>query len=140
MSQTGSIPSQLIREMIGAGYIKSQDEIFIQPASIDLSISDEIYEMKGSYLPQKGESLRSIIAHGSVKKHSIKDPFLAHTAYLVRLRESLALPPLIHACASNKSSSGRINLRARLLADGVSQFDHLPIGYKGELWVEVITK
>ncbi len=141
MSQThGAIPMQMIREMIAAGYIESADPTAIQPASIDLTLTDEAYRMRGSYLPRKGETMRDIIARGALYPHALERPLEQNGIYLVRLKESLRLPPGISATASNKSSSGRINLRGRLLADGIPRFDDVPANYNGQLWIELIPK
>lgn len=139
-TEYGAIPMQTIREMMGAGYIIGSREEHLQPASIDLSISDEAYRMRGSYLPRSNESIRDIVKRGTLYKHVWDRPLEVNSTYLIRLNESLALPPGIHATTSNKSSSGRINLRGRLLADGVPRFDDIPAGYKGSLWIEVLPK
>lgn len=140
MEKQGAIPYQLIKEMIAADYISGANENHLQPASLDLTITDEAYRLKGSYLPRLGESIHEIIAHGSLFKHSLDRPLEQNGIYLIKLAESLHLPPGIRATASNKSSSGRINLRGRLLADGVTRFDEVPAGYKGSLWIEVVPK
>jgi dCTP deaminase len=139
-TEHGAIPMQMIREMAGAGFILGSREEHLQPASIDLSLSDEAYRMRGSYLPRSGENIGDIVKHGSLYKHTWDRPLEVNGTYLVRLNESLALPPGVRATTSNKSSSGRINLRGRLLADGVPRFDDVPAGYKGGLWIELLPK
>ncbi len=131
---------QLIREMIGANYIRGAKPEHIQPASLDLSVSDECYRLRGSYLPRLGEPVSDLLGNGALYKHSLDRPLEVDGIYLIRLNESLELPPGIHATTSNKSSSGRINLRGRLLVDGVPRFDDVPAGYAGALWIEVSPK
>jgi dCTP deaminase len=141
MAQTyGAIPYQMMREMMEANYIQGAQTENLQPGSLDLTVTDEAYRMKGSYLPRTGETIEALIKHGSLFRHSLEHPLEKDGVYLIRLQERLNLPPGIHASVSNKSSSGRINLRGRLLADGVSKFDEIPPGYQGSLWIEVITK
>ncbi|MSR85202.1 2'-deoxycytidine 5'-triphosphate deaminase [Candidatus Uhrbacteria bacterium] len=148
----GAIPYQLLREMIEAGYIQGSAIEALQPASLDLTLTDEIYRMRGSYLPRLGESIQEILNRGALFRHDVIRPLEQNGIYLIKLAETLALPPGIHATSSNKSSSGRINLRGRLLADGVPRFDEIPArssdergsptaaGYHGSLWLEVIPK
>ncbi|MFZ2803940.1 MAG: 2'-deoxycytidine 5'-triphosphate deaminase [Patescibacteria group bacterium] len=136
----GAIPRQLILEMMEAGYITGATVETVQPSSLDLSVTEEIYRMRGSYLPKKTETVEDIIAHGALYKHSLDRPLEVDGTYLIKLKESLALPNGVYACTSSKSSSGRINLRTRLLVDRVAKFDSVPVGYKGPLWLEVITK
>ncbi|MDO8584243.1 MAG: 2'-deoxycytidine 5'-triphosphate deaminase [bacterium] len=136
----GAIPFQMIRDMMEAGYVEHASPEAIQPASLDLTVSDEVYRLRGSYLPRPGEPIRHIIEIGTLFPHPIERPLEKDGIYLVRLQETLKLPPGVRAAASNKSSSGRINLRGRLLADGVPRFDDIPAGYQGSLWLEVSPK
>lgn len=136
----GAIPRQLIAEMAEAGYIVGSAAETLQPSSLDLRLTEEIYRMRGSYLPNVGEKIADIVSRGSLYRHDMTRPLEVDGTYLVRLNESLALPPGIHATVSSKSSSGRINLRTRLLADRVPRFDSVPRGYKGSLWIEVMPK
>jgi dCTP deaminase len=57
--------------------------------------------------------------------------------YLIPLLESLALPAHISAIANPKSSTGRLDVFTRVIADGVTAFDQIPKGFKGQLWLEV---
>lgn len=136
----GAIPRQLIAEMIEAGYITGSAPEALQPSSLDLRITDEAYRMRGSYLPKPGERIDDIIAHGALYRHGLERPLEVDGTYLIRLQESLVLPPGISATVSSKSSSGRVNLRTRLLADRVARFDSVPRGYCGSLWIEVMPK
>ncbi len=136
----GAIPRQLIAEMMQAGYVKNGNAEALQPSSLDLRITDEAYRMRGSYLPKPGERIADIITHGALYRHGLDRPLEVDGTYLVRLEESLALPAGIHATVSSKSSSGRINLRTRLLADRVARFDSIPRGYAGSLWIEIMPK
>lgn len=136
----GAIPRQLIAEMMEAGYVTGAAAAAIQPSSLDLTIADDAYRMRGSYLPKKSESVEDIIHHGALYKHPLDRPLEVNGTYLIKLAESLALPYSVHATTSSKSSSGRINLRTRLVVDRTPRFDSVPAGYKGPLWLEVIPK
>jgi len=51
--------------------------------------------------------------------------------------ESLALPRGIAAFANPKSSTGRIDVFTRVISDFGTEFDKLPSGYKGPLYIEI---
>lgn len=132
----GAFPSQYIRKLIHEGGVVGADLTNIQPSSLDLSLSEEAYHMPGIFLPQPGESIRSLIKSGGGEAWDLSKPLPLRGVFFVRLRESLKLPStIIFAYANNKSSTGRINLQTRLICDGVSQFDKVPRGYSGELWL-----
>ncbi len=137
---SGALAYQHIRSLIDARHIFGASPTHLQPSSLDLSLSQEIYRMRGSYLPRTGERVRTLIKEGSLYETSFNEPLELNSIYLVRLNETLVLPPSIYAFTNNKSSTGRVNLQTRLLLDGVSAFDSIPAGYTGELWLEIIPK
>ncbi|MEO5928105.1 MAG: 2'-deoxycytidine 5'-triphosphate deaminase [Patescibacteria group bacterium] len=138
VNRPGAIPFQLVREMMASGYIRDADPNAIQPSSLDLTVTNEVYRLRGSYLPRPGERVEDIAKHASLYKTNLDLPLEIGGVYLVRLQESLELPLSIRASSSNKSSSGRIDLRSRLLADGVARYDSIPAGYIGSLWLEIV--
>lgn len=133
----GALPSQIIAELIEKNEIAGSAPAHIQPSSLDLAITDEIYEVDGVILPKRGESIQDIIEAAHGKRRSLAEPLRCKHVYCMRCAETLALSRSIYAYANNKSSTGRINLQVRLVCNGVSRFDHIPKGYTGELWVFV---
>ena len=57
--------------------------------------------------------------------------------YVVPLLEHLSLPDSISGIANPKSSTGRLDIFTRLIADDCEIFDHVPDGYKGPLYAEI---
>lgn len=139
-NKIGAFPAQYIKKMVEGGEIINVDKNNIQPASIDLSISEEGYRMKGVFLPRKNESAREIVKEESLYKINLNNPLEKNGIYLIKLNESLNLPEDVFALSSSKSSVGRVDLQTRLIVDGYSRFDSVPAGYQGELWLQVIPK
>jgi dCTP deaminase len=139
-NKIGVFPSQYIRKMIKEGEILNANENNIQPASIDLSVSDEGYRMKGTFLPKENENVRDIIKNESLYRINLDNPFEKNGVYLIRLNESLNLSESKFAFSSSKSSTGRIDLQTRLIVNNYSRFDNVPAGYQGELWLQIIPK
>src|SRR3979490_1114109 len=83
-------------------FVESQ----IQPASLDLRLGDVAYRVRASFLPGPGATVAERI--DELKLHEIDLTDVAvletHWCYMLRLRESLALPPDIVAAANPKSS------------------------------------
>lgn len=140
IKKTGALPSQFISEMLKRGEIVNSKTDNVQPASIDLNISDEGYRIKGTFLPRRGEKVRDIIKNESLYKIDFDNPLEKNGVYLIRLNEQLKIPNDIYAFASSKSSTGRVDLQTRLIVDDNSRFDDVPSGYAGELWLQVIPK
>jgi dCTP deaminase len=142
-NKVGVLPSQHIKGMVEKGEILNVDVDNIQPASVDLSISDEGYRMKGTFLPGENESVRDIIENESLYRIDLDNPLEKNGVYLIRLNESLDFSEDSEdkfAFSSSKSSTGRVDLQTRLVVDNYSRFDSVPAGYKGELWLQVIPK
>jgi dCTP deaminase len=137
MSKTGVLPSQDIRKLMEATCIKDILEAHINPASLDLPLSDEAYRLVSIFLPKKGERVRDLIKEVRGKLCDLAAPLEVGVPYLIRIAGSFNLPQSAYGYANPKSSTGRINLFCRVVADGVPMYDHLPHGYKGEMWVMV---
>jgi len=60
--------------------------------------------------------------------------------YIVPLLERLALPDAIAAAANPKSSTGRLDVFTRVIADETRGFDRIEAGYCGPLYAEISPK
>lgn len=143
MTQLGVFPDAALAKAVEAGIIHpgaplAEDQI--QPASIDLRLGETAYRLRASFLPGRGvtvaDRLRSdLVMHqidlraGAVLEKGC--------VYLVPLQETLALPDDLHGAANPKSSTGRIDVFTRMIADGATMFDYAPPGYVGPLWAEI---
>jgi dCTP deaminase len=147
----GTLEVEALHQLVAAGHIHAPGGIRpqqIQPASIDLTLSEEAYRMPGSILPLAGDGLRpGEQVRELVRGLALERVDLSASAclgrdqvYFVRLRESVALPAGMEAYANGKSSTGRIDLATRVLSDGSPRYDRVPAGYAGELWIELIPR
>lgn len=135
-STKGVLASQEIRELIHKGHIKHADEKSIRPASLDLTITSEVYRLEEMFLPKSGETIRDILKNARPSAHHLSHPLERNVLYLARLQEHLSLPDGIHCVCNPKSSTGRVDIQVRVLADGVPRYDAvMPGGYDGDLWL-----
>ena len=142
LTRTGILPSQAIRALIAAGEIRGAPEIEsaqIQPASLDLRLGKVAYRIRASFLPGPDATVRDKLAE--LKFHEIdltKGAVLeAGCVYLVPLIEQLKLRSTIAAFANPKSSTGRLDVFTRLIADRQDSFDAVEEGYAGPLFAEI---
>ncbi len=110
----------------------------IQPASLDLRLGRRAWRMRASFLP----GARSVA--DAIEMHALHEIDLGPGAvletgcvYVAELAESLALPPDIAAAANPKSSTGRIDVFTRVIADRARAFDTVEAGYHGPLFAEI---
>ena len=141
-SRSGILPSQGIRALITSGAIKLAEPILdtqLQPASLDLRLGPVAYRVRASFLPGPGASVHSKLDHLQLHTISLSQGAVLETGcvYIVPLLESLALAPDIAASANPKSSTGRLDVFTRVIADGVAAFDQVPAGYHGPLYAEI---
>ena len=142
---TGTLGLDELRELVATQAITAPNGITpaqIQPASIDLTLGDEAYRLPGSVLPLAGETIRDLVRDLALERLDLSKPTCLgrDQVYLVRLRERLRLPPGMEAYANSKSSTGRVDLATRVLADGSSRYDRIPAGYEGDLWLELVPR
>jgi len=139
----GVFPSQWLEVMLERGHVDgSEGADRVQPSSLDLTLADEAYAVPGSMLPLAGEGVRSLVRSYARRAIDLSEPsvFVRGEVYVVRLAETLHLPPDVGAYANSKSSTGRIDLQTRLLTSGNPRYDKVVRGYDGELWLELIPK
>lgn len=145
LAAAGTFETVGLRALVGAGHVSSSVGIAdgqIQPASIDLCLDVEAWRMPGSILPIRDERVRDLVERLGLERLDLSRPtsLARNQVYLVRLREQFALPPGLAAYANGKSSTGRVDLATRVLADGSPRYDRIPPGYHGELWLELIPR
>ena len=110
----------------------------IQPSSIDLTLSDECYQIKSSFLSPKQlirRKLPEIIIHEiDLSKKKI---FKKNQTYLVRLNENLNLDNNIKGLCNPKSSTGRLDIFCRTVLNFTDEYEKIPKNYNGEIFLEI---
>ena len=142
MTDRGVLPSQTLRRMIGRGSIASSVPVMadqIQPASLDLRLGSVATRVRASFLSGHGRSVADRIAEFEMHRMDLTDGAVLEKGcvYLVPLMESLRLPTGVGAVANAKSSTGRLDLLTRTIADGGTEFDRIAEGYEGPLYAEI---
>jgi len=143
--KTGILPSQEIRELIHNGKIRSTVEISdaqIQPASIDLRLGNVAYRVQASFLPGRASTITTKINDLKLAELDLSKPQLLErgAVFVIPVVESLALPSDISGAANPKSTTGRLDIFTRLVTDGGDEFEQVPKGYSGELYVEIVSR
>ena len=138
----GILPAQAIRALIEANRIRLSEPVAsgqVQPASLDLRLGRVAYRVRASFLPTPGATLDSKLGELSLHTIDISGGAVLETGcvYVVPLIEALELPADIAASANPKSSTGRLDVFTRIIADGVPSFDTIPAGFKGRLYAEI---
>jgi dCTP deaminase len=138
----GILPSQSIETLIAEGAVKLADHIAdkqLQPASLDLRLGNIAYRVRASFLPRPGEKISAKLDDLQLHAISLSQGAVLETGcvYVAPLLESLALPEDLCGATNPKSSTGRLDVFTRVIADGVSAFDQIPAGYSGTLYAEI---
>ncbi|MFN3352279.1 MAG: 2'-deoxycytidine 5'-triphosphate deaminase [Brevundimonas sp.] len=137
----GILPRQAIQALLDQGAIQSEspfDADQVQPASLDLRLSDEAWRVRASFLPGD-RRVETRIADVVMHKLELTGGAVLEKGcvYIVRLQERLRLPKGLNARANPKSSTGRVDVFVRLLTDAGAGFDDVAEGYEGPLYLEV---
>ncbi|MEM9971579.1 MAG: 2'-deoxycytidine 5'-triphosphate deaminase, partial [Pseudomonadota bacterium] len=111
----------------------------IQPASLDLRLGTKAYRVRASFLPGRGRRVEARLDDLTMHVIDLTAGAVLEKGcvYVVPLLESLALPAGMSGAASAKSSIGRLDLLTRIITDGGTEFDRVPDGYDGPLYVEI---
>ena len=138
----GIVPAHIISRFGETGVIVSDttfDADQIQPASLDLRLGKVAYRVRASFLPGKDHSVVDRLQQLALHEISLEEGAVLETGcvYIVPLLESLNLPKDVSAAANPKSSTGRLDIFTRVIADKAQEFDKIPAGYSGKLYAEI---
>ena len=144
----GILPAQSIRALISSRVISAPESLPItdnqvQPASVDLRLGSQAFHVRASFLPGKSATVLAKIQSGLlIDTIDLRQPTLLtpNSVYIIKLVESLNLPADISGIANPKSTTGRLDIFTRLIAEHGDEFERVPRGYSGELYVEVVTR
>jgi dCTP deaminase len=144
LSGAGILPIQALRGLIERGEVTPDEPLLanqLQPASLDLRLGNAAFRVRASFLPGPTSTVASKLEDKALQLHSFhlsQDAVLEPgCVYVVPLLERLALPAQISAATNPKSSTGRLDVFTRAIADRVSSFDLIPPGYHGPLYAEI---
>jgi dCTP deaminase len=138
----GILPDRAIAALFETGAIvaaRPRDADQIQPASLDLRLGTKAYRARASFLPGRGRTVAEKLQRFALHEIDLTPGTVLETGcvYLVPLMESLKLPPGMTAAANPKSSTGRLDIFTRVITDGAQEFDKVPEGYEGPLFIEI---
>jgi dCTP deaminase len=111
----------------------------IQPASLDLRLGARAFRVRASFLPGRETPVRTKLDRLKLHEVDLSEGAVLETGcvYIVPLMERLALPAGLSASTNPKSSTGRLDIFTRVMVDGGQEFDKVPAGYHGELYIEI---
>ena len=125
-----------IRSIQSSIIIKSSQ---LQPASLDLTLSNKCYRIKASFIPNN-VSISSILKKLVLTKIDLNKEFLLEKGciYLCELNERLKLPSDVKAKSNPKSTTGRLDIFTRIITENGSEYDYIDYNYNGKLYLEII--
>ena len=113
----------------------------LQPSSIDLTLSNECYEIKSSFL-SPNDTVRNKLKNFIKKPIKLQDGYILkkNIIYLIKLNEELRLTKNIFGKCNPKSSTGRLNIFCRTILDYCDEYEKIPFEYNGEIFLEVTSR
>ena len=142
---TGILPYQDIVKLVNGARINATaavEDAQIQPASLDLRLGATAWRVRASFLPGKDTPVAAKIERMMMHKIDLTQPtvFERGCVYIAELMEELRLPADISGKSNPKSSTGRLDIFTRLIADGGTEFESVPEGYRGKLYLEIVPR
>lgn len=143
--ERGILPRQWLQKAIDQDIIRSDrlkiPDKNLQPASLDLRLGEKAYRLRCSFLPEE-QRVEDKLSEYSMGEIDLRDGAILerNRPYLIPLVEELELPADISAKANPRSSTGRLDIFTRVITDRSHRFDEIPTGYKGQLYLEVVSR
>ena len=146
--KAGVLPDHALRGAARDGWISASTpltDIQFQPSSLDLRLGPVAYQLRASFLPYREPVQTRLRQNDFTDVDLVIDElsltsgatFQRGSVYLVPLQESLALPRDVRGRCDPKSTTGRLDIFTRVIADDTARFDEIEAGYHGPLYVEV---
>lgn len=141
-NEAGILADADIAELFTNGALRSErplDADQIQPASLDLRLGAKAYRVRASFMPGRDTPVMDKLERLKLHEIDLSAGAVLETGcvYIVPLLESVQLTPELSAAANPKSSTGRLDIFTRVIVDGAQEFDKVPAGYQGPLYLEV---
>ena len=113
----------------------------LQPSSMDLTLSNECYEIKSSFL-SPNTNVREKLKKFFIKRINLDKSYIfkKKKTYLVKLNENLNLSKALFGKCNPKSSTGRLDIFCRTILNFSNEYEKIPKGYKGELFLEITSQ
>lgn len=111
----------------------------IQPASLDLRLGAKAWRVQASFLPGADHKVTDKLADLAMHEIDLTDGAVLEKGcvYIAELMEQVHLPDGLTAIANPKSSTGRLDVFTRMIADYADEFEMAPAGYSGTLYAEI---
>ena len=147
-ARPGVLPYHALRAAARDGWITAGTplaDVQFQPSSLDLRLGAVAYQLRASFLPYRQPVLTRLTQKDFTDVDLVIDELSLTSGatlqrgsvYLVPLQESLALPREVRGRCNPKSTTGRLDIFTRVIADETARFDEIDAGYEGPLYVEV---
>ncbi len=143
--RTGVLPYQALQTMLREKEIWATEDINpaqLQPASMDLRLGPVAYRVRASFLPGPDSTVLDRVKELDGYAIDLTQGAVLERGcvYVVPLLEHLDLKSGIAAVTNPKSSTGRLDILTRMIADRSQVFDEVEPGYSGPLFAEITPK
>ncbi len=140
--KSGILADHHIHELFAARSLVTErplDSDQVQPASLDLRLGAKAYRVRASFMPGPHKTVMDKLEQLTLHEFDLTNGAVLETGcvYVVPLLESLDLPQDMAASANPKSSTGRLDIFTRIISDRAQEFDKIPAGYSGPLYIEI---
>ena len=142
--KSGYLADKSIELACHEGIIRAENTLLdsqFQPVSLDLRLGRKGYRVQSSFLPEN-ESVEKKLKDVLLYEVDLRDGGILEKGaiYLIPLMEELDLPASVFGRTNPKSSTGRLDMFTRVIIDKGHRFDEIRPGYKGKMYLEVISR
>jgi dCTP deaminase len=142
-TKAGLLPQQRLKTLIAHRKLVQAwpdiEDSQIQPASLDLRLGARGYRVRASFLPGRSKTVEEQLNELKFDEINIERGAVLEKGcvYVVELLEHLNLPESVSGLANPKSSTGRLDIFTRLIADRSDVFDSVHGRYEGPIYAEI---
>ena len=109
----------------------------IQPASLDLTLSDKCYRIKASFIPNNIK-ISNVIKELSLTKINLNEnKLLEKIVFIYGIKWKIKFALWYYGKSNPKSTTGRLDIFTIITENG-KEYDYVNYNYKGKLYLEII--
>src|SRR5690348_1007959 len=99
MSRQGVLPRQYLQEILAREYVKGVETKCLNPASIDLPLTEEAFRLDREFLTLPSRTVRSHLSEVGATEHDLAQPLEVGIPYLIKIAGTWRLPERVYGYA-----------------------------------------
>jgi deoxycytidine triphosphate deaminase len=138
MGGHGVLPDTELHELLATSRFEQIEPKAVQAEVIDFPIAREAFRVPGVFIVEPAESVRDALKRHGARRVQLGEPVEIGQIICAFVTHIGKLLTTVSGYANPTSSAARNFIGAQVVADGVENYDTLPNGFSGDVWIFLV--